>query len=338
MSQPPQNGWGQPPSSDPYGQSSPNGGYGAQGYGQDSMGQGQQGYDQQGFAQQGQGQQGYDQQGYGQASANGGYGQDGSFAPSFGDTGGQGFAPQGAVPKKSNKLPIILCAGCAVLVLLLLVVGGGIFFFTRDGGEPSGGVTTAAEQEGDEGTTEEGGEGTTEEGGEEASTDEGDEEGTTTEEGGEEQSASGGDGSQDNPYAIGEPISLDDGEGGTVEVVVGEVNWDATDAVMEASSSNDEPGDGETYILVPVSVTYHGPDSAEPLLLLTLDYHTESGTYMDEGALTPESVIYAGTIYDGESESWDYGIIVPTDEVETGQFTVGVLFDFAAEETWVAAS
>ena len=75
MSQPPQSGWGQSPSGDPYGQSSPNGGYGPQGYGQDP-------------------QQGYGQQpGYGQASPNAGYGQDPSFAPGFGDTGGQGTAP-----------------------------------------------------------------------------------------------------------------------------------------------------------------------------------------------------------------------------------------------------
>ena len=58
MSQPPQNGWGQNPSDDPYGQQSADPqGYGQQSdYGQPGGGQEQPGHDQQAF-----GQQGYDQ-------------------------------------------------------------------------------------------------------------------------------------------------------------------------------------------------------------------------------------------------------------------------------------
>src|SRR5699024_3828565 len=120
MSQPPQSGWGP---DQPYGQSSPNGGYGD--YGQSQ------------------------QDGYGQpspAEGYGGYGQDPSaaspsFGPSFGET-------EPAAPEKKNttKIAVIVCAGCAVLALIVASIGGGIFLFTRDGGESTGGAATTQEE------------------------------------------------------------------------------------------------------------------------------------------------------------------------------------------------
>ncbi|MDN5820481.1 MAG: PT domain-containing protein [Brachybacterium sp.] len=317
MSQPPQNGWGQqPPSGDPYGPSSANGGYGAQG----------------------QPPHGFGAPGTGPTSANGGYGQDGAFAPSFGDGGGQGVAPQGGAPKTSYKVPLLVCAGCALLVLLLLVVGGGIFLFTRGGEEPAGGGETTTTEGGEDPTdeptdepTEEPPEDPTDEPTEDPSDD-------PTEEP-TDQPAGDGAGTEDDPYALGQKFTLDDGEGGTLDVTIGEVNWDATDEVMDASSSNTAVSENQTYILVPVTVTYHGDDTAEPILLLTLDYHSEAGgTYTDDGALTPQSVIYTDTLNDGDSDTWDYGIIVPAAEIESGHFTVRALFDFSAEDSWVSAA
>lgn len=162
MSQPPQDQWGQQ-SGEPYGQDpnqnpdqnqnpdpnrgqDPNAGWGQPspnaGYGQDQPGYGQPspnagyGQDQPGYGQ--------DQYGnYGQASPNAGYGQ-----PSANDYGA-GFGPDGQPAgdiqqggkKPGSKLPLLICAGCAVLALLLGLVGGGIFLFTRDGGEPTGGLS-----------------------------------------------------------------------------------------------------------------------------------------------------------------------------------------------------
>ncbi|ATG50731.1 hypothetical protein CFK38_03750 [Brachybacterium vulturis] len=313
MSQPPQNGWGQqPPSEDPYGQSSANGGYGAQG----------------------QSPHGFGAPVPGPTSANGGYGQDGAFAPSFGAGAGQGAMPQGGAPKKSVTVPIIICAGCALLVLLLLVVGGGIFLFARSGGEPTDGGETSTTEGGEAPTDEPTGEPTDEP--TEEPTDESSEE--PSEEPTDEP-AGDGTGTEDDPYALGQEFTIDDGEGGTLDVTIGEVNWDATDEVMEASSANTAASENQTYILVPVTVTYHGTDTAEPLLLLTLDYRSEAGgTYTDDGALTPQSRIYADTLDDGDSATWDYGIIVPDAEIESGHFTVGALFDFGGEVSWVSAT
>lgn len=323
MSQPPQNGWGSPQSGDPYGQNSPNGGYGQ---GQPSQDYGQ-GHDQ------GYGQPDYGQdQGYGQPSPNGGYGQDAAFAPSFGEAGGQGYAPQGAVPKKSNKVPILICAGCAVLALLLIIVGGGIFLFTRDSDEPrSGGETTATETEDstDEPTAEPTDEPTAEP--TEEQTEEPTEEPT-------EAPAGEGEGTKDDPYAVGEMFTLDDGEGGTLDVTIGAINWDATDAMMEANQFNTEPGEGETFIIIPVEMTYHGDDTAEPFLSLMVDYVTNGGnTFSDEGSVTPNSAFDVGTLHDGGSGAWDIGIIIPEDQVKDGALQVDVLFNFTGEPVWVVA-
>ena len=321
MSQPPQSGWGQSPSGDPYGQSSPNGGYGPQGYGQDP-------------------QQGYGQQpGYGQASPNAGYGQDPSFAPGFGDTGGQGTAPQGGVPKKSNTLPIILCAGCAVMVLVLLAVGGGLYFLVRDGDEPTGGGgTTATAEQTDEPTddpADEPSDGAAEEPTDEPS-DDGAEE--PSDDAAEEPAADGG-GTKDSPYALGETFTIEDADGGTLDVTLGEVDWDATDAVMEANEFNTEPEDGETYILVPIEVTYHGDDSFEPGFSLSVEYVSDKGnSYSAAGAITPDSWIDVGTVYDGGTAAWSDGILIPQDQVDSGSFTVQALLDFTGDKVWVSAS
>jgi hypothetical protein len=346
MSQPPQSPWGQPPSDDQNGQPSAN-----SGYGQDPQGYGQQGYGQDAFGQQG----GYGQQNdfgqqndygqgspggaYGQPSPNAGYGQDPqgqgqspSFAPAFGADGQQNFAQQGEPPKKSAKVPLLVCAGCAVLALLVIIVGTGIFLFTRDGGEPSGDPTTAVEETETEGPTDEG---PTADG---PATDE-----TTTEEVTEEETteAGGGDGkgTKDAPYALGDTFTLDDGTEGSLDVSLGEVNWAATDAVMEANQFNEEPGEGETYILVPVTMTYHGDETAEPGFSVSVDYVSESGnTFSDEGTITPNSWIDVGTLHDGGTAEWEVGIIIPEDQAKTGSFEVSALFDFSGEAVWVMAA
>lgn len=369
MSQPPQNGWGPNPSDDPYGQQSadPQGygqqsadpqGYGQQSdYGQPGGGQEQPGHDQQAFGQQGYDQQGFgqtsaeqpgygqaspnagaygQQPGYGQPSPNAGYGQDQpGFAPAFGAAGTPGVALQGGEPKKSKKVPILICAGCAVLALLLVIVGGGIFLLTRGGDEPtSGGEATSSQEETTaEETTEESEEPTDEATTEEEATEEESEEPTE-----EESEGSGGEGAgtQDAPYAVGETFTLEDGEGGTLDVTIGEVNWDATGAVMDTNEFNTEPGDDETYILVPVELTYHGDGTAEPFLALTVEYVAEGNTYSDDGAVTPNSAWDAGTLHDGGSVEYDVGIIVPKDRVEVGMLQVDVLFNFSSEPVWVA--
>lgn len=327
MSQPPQNGWGQQ-SGDPYGQPqgngqdgygqpSPNAGYGQDAYGQDAYGQG-----------------GYGQDAYGQPSPNAGYSDYGQgspnsgYAPSYGD-GAQGAAPQQGEKKSGSKLPLLICAGCAVLALIVGIIGGGIFLFTRGGEEdpPTGGgdtTTTQEETPDPDGTTEpEGGDDTTEpEGGDD-----------TTEPAGD-----GDKGTRENPYGAGETFVLPDTEDGELEISFGNVNWDATEEIKETNRFNEDPGEGEVHIMVPVTLTYRGSGSVEPLLLLSTNYVADSGnSYMSAPLVVPNDAMDVGELYDGGTGEFNIPFTIPTDAVQKGSFNVSVLLDFDGEEVWVAA-
>ncbi|MFQ6484614.1 hypothetical protein [Brachybacterium epidermidis] len=322
MSQPPQNGWGQQ-SGDPYGQPQGNG---QDGYGQPSPNAG------------------YGQEGYGQASPNAGYSDYGQgspnsgYGPGFGE-GSQAMEPQQGEKKPGSKLPLLICAGCAVLALIVGIIGGGIFLFTRDGGEQpptDGGGTTSQEETTDpaEETTDPA-EGTTEPG--EETTDPAEE---TTDPGEEttDPPADGDKGTREAPFASGETFTLPDGEGGEVDVSFGAVNWDATAEIKEENQFNEDPGEGEVHIMVPVTVTYRGSDSVSPSFLLNINYVAESGnSYRSAALVVPNGTLDQGDLYDGGSAEFNVPFTIPTDAVQKGAFNVSVLLDFSGDEVWVAA-
>lgn len=316
MSQPPQNGWGPGQPDQPYGQPSPNGGYG-------DYGQAQQG-------------------GYGQPSPSegyGGYGQDPAAAPNFGPSFGNDMPNQGEPPKKSNaKIPILICAGCAVIALIIAILGGGVFLFTRDSGEPAGGgETTTADGE----TTPEENEPTDDEPAEdEPAEDEPADDEPTEDEPADDGGEQGGEGAgtRDEPYAPGQTFTLPDAEDGEIDVTFGEVDWDAADAILEANEFNEEPADGEVYILVPVTVTYSGPDSVYPMFLLSVSYVAGSGnSYTQASVVTPNDAISVGELYDGGTAEFDVAFAIPEESVQDGAFTVAVMLDFTGDDVWVAA-
>ena len=327
MSQPPQNPWGQPPSDDQHGQQSANGGYGQgpQPYGQ------QQGYGEEGYGQQGYG-QGSPSGAYGQPSPNSGYGQDPqgwgqapSAAPAFGADGQQPYAQHAEPPKKSSKTPLIVCAGCAVLALIVLLVGGGIFLFTRDGGEPTDDRTTS-----EQATTEDG-----EETSEEPTEEETSEEATTEEATSEEATAAASSGGQ---HAIGDTFTVG-AEGTTVDVTVGEVNWDATEEVVGmAYAENPEPAAGNRYITVPLTMTYHGAEETVGGLLVIPTYVSGSGAEIEtSSALAPEYEGFIATVNDGDTVSYEVVFEIPDAEAESGHFAIVPFSDLFAEPTTVSA-
>ncbi|MGP5056833.1 hypothetical protein ACTXJ3_17355 [Brachybacterium paraconglomeratum] len=329
MSQPPQNPWGQPPSDDQYGQQSANGGHGQgpQPYGQ-QQGYGE-GYGQQGYS------QGSPSGAYGQPSPNTGYGQDSqgwgqapSAAPAFGADGQQPYAQHAEPPKKSSKTPLLICAGCAVLALIVLLVGGGIFLFTRDGGEPTDDRTTS-----EQATTEDGEEPTEED----ATTEEATSEEATTEEATSEEATSAA--SSGGQHAIGETFTVG-AEGTTVDVTVGEVNWDATEEVVGmAYAENPEPAAGNRYITVPLTMTYHGAEETVGGLLVIPTYVSGSGAEIEtSSALAPEYEGFIATVNDGDTVSYEVVFEIPDAEAESGHFAIVPFSDLFAEPTTVSAA
>ena len=316
MSQPPQNGWGQPSGNDPYGQQ---GAYDPQsGYGQQS------GSDQQNsFGQQG----GYGQQPGGSA-ADGSFGQSPSFAPSFGD-GQTAAAP---APQKSGgggRIAIFVCAGCAVLALLLVVVGGGIFWFSGRGDDEAAETTSAEETSAEETTQEETAEDPVTE--EEPTTEEATSEEATTEEATSAASSGG-------QYAIGETFTIGS-DGTTVDVTVGEVNWDATEAVLAVPyMENPEPAAGNRYITVPLTLTYHGAEETIGGLLVLPTYVTGGGAEIQTAtAIAPDYEGYIATVNDGDTVSFEVVFEIPDADANSGQFTFVTFADFLAEPATVSA-
>ena len=107
---------------------------------------------------------------------------------------------------------------------------------------------------------------------------------------------------------------------------------------MDANQFNDEPGDGETYILVPVTVTYSGSESVSPSFLLSVSYVAGTGnSYREASAVAPNDSIHTNEIYDGGTEEFDLPFLIPEEAVEDGSFTVSALLDFRADDVWVAA-
>ena len=334
MSQPPQGGWG------PQDNSAGQDGYG-QGYGQASPNSYGQGYDQS------YGQPSADAYGQGSANSYGGY--DASF--------GQGDM-SGEQPKKggAGKIALFVCIGCAVLALIAGLIGGGIFLFTRggdDGGQTQGqeqgkddGGDTGGDEGGDTGG-DEGGDGGSDQGGDTGGDKGGDTGATGGDKGGDTGGDKGGDkggdtgatggGTRDNPLALGETFTLNDGEGGTIDVQLGEVNWDATQAMMEANQFNDQPGEGERYILVPVTVTYHGDGSLSPAFGVHVEYVSSGGNSFSPGGVTPNSALEVGELYDGGNATYDLAYIVPDDAVQDGLFKAEVLLSFEDDPVWIAA-
>lgn len=303
MSQPPQSPWGQgSPNAggqDPsYGQSSPEFGQASPEFGQSSPEFGQQPPS---FGQ--------DAPAFGSDGGASPYGQQPSpaAAPAFGGADASGTSGAGGAqpPAKGGKGKYVLfgCIGCAVLVIILALVGTGIFLVVRNGDD--GGSTTGQEQ------TEGGGSGSDDSGGEDSG------------------SGSGsGAGTQDDPYSAGSTFEVENGSGGTLEVTVGEINWDATDEVMEANSLNTEPEAGETYILVPLTATYSGSDT-QSTLATTVEFVGPSGTgYTDEDlTITPHDTTDVPELADGETGEWEVGIRVPTDDTGSGVVSINPGYD-----------
>ncbi len=130
--------------------------------------------------------------------------------------------------------------------------------------------------------------------------------------GGDDPNAHGG---IDNPAAIGEAVIFAD-YAGTEEwqIVVGTPNLDANAEVLAAADFNAEPEPGNRYVIVPMTVTYLGPTSDVPYMLL------------------PEFVDAGGSVYDLSYAMYP-GSIYEADELATGESTeLSLVFEVAIDQ------
>lgn len=240
---------------------------------------------------------------YGQQSANS-FGQ----APGYSSPGGSYPAQQ--PPEKKSRWWLWTCLGCAILAVLALVglggcvvLGGALSSNDHDTSSPTtssptGGPTTSDAAPSTDSTQ-------------------------------PQPAAQGGAGSKDNPFPInGGPATLDTSDGGTIDLSLGTPNWDAWDEIRKANSFNDAPPDGQVYVLVPVTVTYHGSGSATPWVETRIRFSADNGQIYDTApVVTPHDSIQVPDLTDGGSTQFDVAIAVPADQVQKGKFIVEPLLN-----------
>lgn len=163
-------------------------------------------------------------------------------------------------------------------------------------------------------------------------------ESTETTEPTEEAAATG----EANAVPQGTVLALEQPAGteGTLDIVIGDVNWDAADWVAEQNSHNPEPTDQGKYIMVQAEVTYHGPAEFSSTGFIPVDYVAADGTpYEEAGVVTPNTMDRLG-LNDGGTGTLYWVFMMPKDLPEGGHFVIadGLPQDEAlVEGQWVQA-
>lgn len=139
-------------------------------------------------------------------------------------------------------------------------------------------------------------------------------------------------GTRDNPYPLGTEISSS-----AWTVVVNSVDFNADAAIASENQFNETPEDGHTYILVNLTATYTGddPDGGEPWV--SLSYVSPQGNSFrpsDRPVVEPDSFDRIATLFHGASETGNFALHVPAEDVEDGVLSVEP--DFMADTAYVA--
>lgn len=263
---------------------------------------------------------GYDPQGWSQPSYEApspGY-EHGTPAPQY---SAAPLPPGGPAPQspqgggKGKIWALIGCGGCgvlAVLVVIILVIvlalsGGG----TDEDPQPDPETTAVEPTEGGPTAVE-----PTEGEGTEAGMDRG---------------------TAEDPLPKGTTVSVPV-EGGTLDVTLGDVTWDATAALQEVNPSLTPAAAGNQYILVTVDYTYHGSGEVDPAWDSTVTFTSADGqSYVLAPAVTENSILDVATLADGQSTVWDVAFEIPADAIESGSFEIYSLVDFEDPSFYVSA-
>ena len=117
-------------------------------------------------------------------------------------------------------------------------------------------------------------------------------------------------GTRQDPIAIGTAFATDEWE-----VVINDVDMDATDLVLQESPYSDPPAEGNVYVLVDLTATYLGEDSSSTWDVDTTFVSDSGNTYKsyDANALAPEPRFGYDELYAGGSETGNLIFEIPAD-------------------------
>lgn len=142
--------------------------------------------------------------------------------------------------------------------------------------------------------------------------------------------ASGGTGSRSAPLAAGSTVTL-----GDWEVTIRKTNPHATAEILEENMFNDEPGDGSTFAMAPVDLTYVGEDSGTPWVGLMFRLVGGDGnTYGDGCGVIPSSLNDVSEMYTDASASGNVCAEILETALDGAAWRVTESFSFDDAEAW----
>lgn len=145
-------------------------------------------------------------------------------------------------------------------------------------------------------------------------------------------------GSREKTFATGETFTVEDQSASDIDLTIGPLDRDATEAVMRGAEGNAAPGPGETYVLVPVEMTVREGAGFEPFLGLSIDYVSSDGfESSNDLALTPKSPAFVGSVESGQTVNWEVALIVPEDQLAEGLIRVRTVSNPSSDPVWVVA-
>jgi len=150
-----------------------------------------------------------------------------------------------------------------------------------------------------------------------------DPDGGTTDDGGDPNAL----GSQTNPAAPGDTITFTDFDGvDEWQVVVGTPVLDATADVLAADEYNTEPEAGNQFVVVPVTYTYVGAETASPYLLLNQVVGSDAVLYDVAYATYPNSLYDAPELATGGTAEVNLLFEVPSSAVAGSLLQIGSIW------------
>lgn len=143
-------------------------------------------------------------------------------------------------------------------------------------------------------------------------------------------------GTRENPGEVGSDVGTFSSGLESIEVTVEAATWDANAIVAGENQFNDPPAEGMVYVIVPLTVTYSGPESMLPWLDVDVTYLAENGrSYEQAYVVIPDDLRDVADIYDGGSATGNIIFELPADQVPGGLW--GVSYNWS-DPLWWAAS
>jgi hypothetical protein len=144
-------------------------------------------------------------------------------------------------------------------------------------------------------------------------------------------------GTRTDPLPAGSTVTVEAVDGGDIDVKLGAANFDADEAIAKADEFNEKAPKGQKYIMVPVTITYHGDGSASANFDVDVSYVSADGKgYEYTYATTEHDYLDTEQIYDGASVTYDMPFLVPDSDKGDGTFKVAGIVDFDTDPAFIA--